>query len=189
MTTHPLLKRQLGRQNLAERPPTPAESEAFVEVVGEQYARMGDDHKMLERSRDLATIEMGESQDRLRKDMAALKGVGAAVDQAVVALRSLPIDQSRQRRETRSEYLTSLAHTFHAQVDRSLESITSLEHSTIIHSMCDGFTRLVKQFNAWLVAYTEDEQSRRELEVNQAAQKMLLPPHPLERPRLWWRRG
>jgi serine phosphatase RsbU (regulator of sigma subunit) len=181
---HPLLKRQLGRLNLADRPPTPQEWEAVLKIVAEQYERMEDDHKMLERSLDLATSEMTEAQDRLRKDMAALKGVIAAVDSAVGALRSLPIDQRSDMRETRSEFLTTLAHTFNVQVDKSLENITSLEHSTIINSVRDGFTRMVEQFNALLVAYTEDEQSRRELEVNQAVQKMLLPSQPLERPRV-----
>jgi DNA-binding LacI/PurR family transcriptional regulator len=80
---HPLLKRQLGRLNLADRPPTPQEWESVLKIVAEQYERMEDDHKMLERSLDLATSEMAEAQDRLRKDMAALKGVIAAVDSAV----------------------------------------------------------------------------------------------------------
>jgi sigma-B regulation protein RsbU (phosphoserine phosphatase) len=182
---HPLLKRQLGRLNLTDRPPTAAEWEALLTIVGDQYARMDDDHKMLERSLDLATSEMTEAQDKLRKDMAALKGVIAAVDHAVVALRSIPLDQRSKDRETRSEFLASLARTFHAQVDKSLADITSLEHSTIIHSVRDGFTRMVEQFNALLLAYSEDEQSRRELELNQAVQKMLLPTQPLERPRLW----
>jgi serine phosphatase RsbU (regulator of sigma subunit) len=181
---HPLLKRQLGRLNLTDRPPTPAEWDALLKLVDEQYARMEDDHKMLERSLDLATSEMTEAQDRLRKDMAALKGVIAAVDNAVVGLRGLPLDPNSQPRETRSEFLTSLAHTFHAQVDRSLETITSAEHSSVVHSVRDGFTRMVEQFNALLVSYTEDEQSRRESEVNQAVQKMLLPAQPLERPRM-----
>jgi serine phosphatase RsbU (regulator of sigma subunit) len=181
---HPLLKRQLGRLNLADRPPTPQEWESVLKIVAEQYERMEDDHKMLERSLDLATSEMAEAQDRLRKDMAALKGVIAAVDSAVGQLRTLPIDQRSHMRETRSEFLTTLAHTFNVQVEKSLENITSLEHSTIINSVRDGFTRMVEQFNALLVAYTEDEQSRRELEVNQAVQKMLLPAQALERPRL-----
>jgi sigma-B regulation protein RsbU (phosphoserine phosphatase) len=181
---HPLLKRQLARLNLADRPPSPEEWAAVLDVVAAQYARMEDDHRMLERSLDLATSEMAEAQDRLRRDMTALKGVIAAVNDAVGALRSLPVDQHGDARETRSASLTRLAQTFNAQVDASLATITSLEHSTIVNSVRDGFTHMVEQFNALLVAYTEDEQSRRDREVNVAVQKMLLPAQPLERPRL-----
>jgi sigma-B regulation protein RsbU (phosphoserine phosphatase) len=181
---HPLLKRQLGRLNLTDRSPTTEEWDAVLKVIADQYARMEDDHKMLERSLDLATSEMADQQDKMRKDMSALKGVIGAVDNAVAALRSLPLDQQSQMRETRSEFLTTLARQFNAEVESSMKTITSLEHSTIINSVRDGFTRMVEQFHALLVAYTQDEQSRRELEVNQAVQKMLLPAQALERPRL-----
>jgi serine phosphatase RsbU (regulator of sigma subunit) len=145
---------------------------------------MEDDYKMLERSLELAMHEMNEGQERLRKDARALQAVITAIDGAVLALRNLPAGQGPEQQETRAAFLTSLADDFNATLNHSLTEITSHEHNTVISSVKDGFTRLVDQFHTLLVAASEDEQSRREQEVTQTVQRMLLPTQALQRPTL-----
>jgi serine phosphatase RsbU (regulator of sigma subunit) len=184
VTLHSILRRQLTRLNVLERAPDVAEWDKVCAVVSEQYGRLEDDYKLLERSLELAMVEMTEVQDRLRKDARALQQVIAAIDGAVIGLRDLPTGPGPEHNRTRAAQLTSVSERFNETVQRSLSEITSVEHNTIITSVRDGFTRLVEQFHGLLLAASEDEQARREQEVTQIVQKMLLPTQALNRPTL-----
>ncbi len=185
MTIHSVLRRQLTRLNVADRAPVADEWSVICAQISEQYTRMEDDYKLLERSLELAMLEMNEGQDRLRKDAKALRTVIAAINGAVIALRNLPSGNGSDAQETRAAFLSSLSDDFNESLGRSMSQITSNEHNTIITSVKDGFTRLVEQFHTLLVATSEDEQSRREKEVTQTVQRMLLPTQPLQRPTLY----
>lgn len=180
----PLLARQLRRLGIEDltEPPDKETWRKVLERISEHYRRVADDRNLLTRSLDLSTNEMGALHRQLLAERDRLRGVVAAIGDALTIFHDAANSQAEPSRSSEITTTITAAKRRFAQklgeiltLGSAADGAAASPSNEVIHEVRVQLMALADRLVQLLYDTAERASLKKQLEVARAVQQMLVP--------------